>query len=109
MAHQENCVRQPTPTGKRVAVALHRLASGNSYNSVGEMFGISRATVYKFSSIFIDEMLALKDAFIKLPRSEAATLKAIGTFKYNTMLPNVVGCIDGTHVEICKKQRAKFL
>ena len=68
MAPKTNCVRAPVPLTKRVAVALNWLATGNSYYSVGQAFGVSKPAVSKFAKIFIRVMYSIKNQYIKFPK-----------------------------------------
>ena len=102
MAPKTNCVRAPVPLTKRVAVALNWLATGNSYYSVGQVFGVSKPAVIKFTKIFIRAMYTIKNQYIKFPKSVAEIEKCIATFDGKTDLPHVVGSNDGTHIEIIK-------
>ena len=104
MQPSKNYVRQPVIVEKRVAIALLWLATGNSFQSVGSMFGVHKATVQKFVNLFIDGILLLKNDFITFPRNGPELLKSIKTFLHKTKLPHVAGAIDGTHVEISKPQ-----
>ena len=104
MQPSKNYVRQPVIVEKRVAIALFWLATGNSFQSVGSMFGVHKATVQKFVNLFIDGILLLKNDFITFPRNGPELLKSIKTFLHKTKLPLVAGAIDGTHVEISKPQ-----
>ena len=42
---------EPVSTEKRVAIVLNWLSSGCSYNQVGQIFGVHKATVIKFVNI----------------------------------------------------------
>ena len=44
MAKKDTRLRQSIPVQKRVAVALWRLATGDTYRSTGLQFGIGRCT-----------------------------------------------------------------
>ena len=64
MSPEQNYVREPVSLEKRVAISLNWLATGNSYNSVGETFGVSKAAVIKFAKLFIKGMFPLRNNFI---------------------------------------------
>ena len=102
MASKTNCFRTPVPLTKRGAVSLNWLATGNSYYSVGQPFGVSKPAVIKFTKIFIRAMYLIKNQYIKFPKSVAEIEKCIATFEGKTDLPHVVSSIDGTHLEIIK-------
>ena len=39
-------VREPIETNKRVAIAVYKLSSAAEYRTVGNMFGVSTASVH---------------------------------------------------------------
>ena len=60
LAPKPNFVRKPVSLEKRVAVGLNWLATGNSYHSVGQAFGVSKPAVVKFVRLFIRAMYSKK-------------------------------------------------
>ena len=64
-----------------------RLATGNSYRSISKVFGIGLTSVAKIVYEFCESIFEEARQFI---------------FSYftQTVLPQVVGVIDGTHVEV---------
>ena len=99
-----NHVRAPVFLEKRVAIVLNWLATGNSYNSVGEAFGVHKATVIRFVNMFMKGMLPLRNEFMKFPKTLSEYEHCINSFSEKTNLPNVMGTIDGTHVQIVKPE-----
>ena len=101
-----NCLRPPIPLEKRLAVSLNWLATGNSYQSVGQAFGVSKPAVIKFVKQFINGMCALRAQYIKFPKTISEIENCVASFHEKTNLPNVVGAVDGTHVDIIKPEGA---
>eukprot|EP00794_Sanderia_malayensis_P009556 gene9556-10543_t len=93
-------MRDTIPVPKRVAVALWWLANGGSYRSVGQTFGISRSIVCRITKDFVGVMVLLRDRYIRWPRSLEECTKCIKTFENLSPLPNILGAVDGTHIEI---------
>ena len=58
MSPAPNPVRAPVFLEKRVAIVLNWIATGNSYNSIGESFGVHKSTVIKCVKNFLRGMLA---------------------------------------------------
>ena len=85
---------------KRVAVALWRLATGNSYRSTGLVFGVGRCTAMNLKDEFCLALLKSANDFIKFPKGEAETRRAIQAFQEISCFPQVVGAIDGSHIPI---------
>ena len=94
--------KQAIPLPKRVAVGLYWLANGGSQKTAGVPFGVSRSASREIITDFVDGLFELRNHFIKFPVTEEDYIKVIKSFERKTLLPNAVGAIDGTHVEIAK-------
>ena len=97
---EDTRLRKAVPVHKRVAVALWRFGSGNSYRTTGITFGIGKSTVIKICHEVARALIQKKDDFIKFPSDEEELSLAIRRMKSIAGLPNVVGAIDGSHVQI---------
>ena len=102
LAKQDTQLRRAIPIEKRVAIAIWRLSTGNSFRSVAKTFAVAKSTAVKISREFCTEIARLSPQFIKFPSSRRENAQAIEKFKlcYEPKLPQVVGAIDGTHVKI---------
>ena len=87
---------------KRVAIAVWRLSTGNSYRTVSKVFGVSKSVSVGILKAFCVEVMRIADRFISFPRNGPQTAMEIQKFKVftGTILPQIVGAIDGMHVEI---------
>ena len=85
---------------KRVAMAIWRLSTGNS--TVSKVFGVAKSTVVKIVHDLRTELCRISSQFIKFPKNSIETACEIQKFKVLTacVIPQVVGVIDGTHIEI---------
>ena len=97
---EDTRLRKAIPVHKRVAIALWRYGCGNSYRTTGITFGIGKSTVIKICDEFTRALIQKKDNFIKFPSDEEELNLAIRRMKSIAGLPNVVGALDGSHVEI---------
>ena len=97
---EDKRLRKAIPVHKRVAIALWRYGCGNSYRTTGITFGIGKSTVIKICDEFTRALIQKKDDFIKFPSDEEELNLAIRKMKSIAGLPNVVGALDGSHVEI---------
>ncbi|XP_040954614.1 protein ANTAGONIST OF LIKE HETEROCHROMATIN PROTEIN 1 isoform X2 [Gossypium hirsutum] len=82
---------------KQVAIALRRLASGESQVSVGASFGVGQSTVSQVTWRFIEALEERAKHHLKWPNSdrmEQIKLKFEALFG----LPNCCGAIDSTHI-----------
>ena len=102
MSKQNTVFREAIAIQKRVAIAIWRVATGNSYRTISRVFGVSRSSI---SNILIECCTALciiAPQFIKFPSNEIETATMIDLFRLTTngVIPQVVGCIDSTHCKI---------
>ncbi|XP_068635611.1 protein ANTAGONIST OF LIKE HETEROCHROMATIN PROTEIN 1 isoform X1 [Aristolochia californica] len=82
---------------KQVAIALRRLASGESQVSVGWAFGVGQSTVSQMTWRFIESMEERAKHHLKWPHAERLEeIKA--SFETTHGLPNCCGAIDATHI-----------
>ena len=102
MSKKDTTFRRAVAVEKRVAVAIWRLSTGNSYRTASKVFGIAKSTVIKVTIEFVQAILQFTDQFIQFPQTELETSISIEKFKeiFECELPQVVGAIDATHVEI---------
>ena len=78
---QDTRFREAVPIEKRVAIALRRLATGNSYRSVSKTFAVGKSTALNITKSFCAAISHLSKYFVKFPRTLSGTAKAIATFK----------------------------
>ncbi|XP_011621665.1 protein ANTAGONIST OF LIKE HETEROCHROMATIN PROTEIN 1 isoform X2 [Amborella trichopoda] len=82
---------------KQVAIAMRRLASGESQVSVGEAFGVGQSTVSQVTWRFIESMEVRACHHLSWPGpTEMEEIKA--GFEANLGFPNCCGAIDATHI-----------
>ncbi|XP_062022444.1 protein ANTAGONIST OF LIKE HETEROCHROMATIN PROTEIN 1 [Rosa rugosa] len=82
---------------KQVAIAMRRLASGESQVSVGAAFGVGQSTVSQVTWRFIEALEERAKHHLKWPdsnRMEEIKSRLEASFG----LPNCCGAIDGTHI-----------
>ena len=102
MERNDTNFRKAIPLEKRVAIALWRLANGNSYRTISKTFGVGKSTSVEITKEFCQTISSRADEFIRFPQSMRETAEAIAKFKddYNCKIPQVVGAIDATHIHI---------
>ncbi|KAI4340207.1 hypothetical protein MLD38_025068 [Melastoma candidum] len=82
---------------KQVAIALRRLASGESQVSVGESFGVGQSTVSQVTWRFIEALEERGRHHLKWP--DGKRMQEIKEkFEASCGLPNCCGVIDATHI-----------
>ncbi|XP_021612739.1 protein ANTAGONIST OF LIKE HETEROCHROMATIN PROTEIN 1 [Manihot esculenta] len=82
---------------KQVAIALRRLASGESQVSVGAAFGVGQSTVSQVTWRFIEALEERAKHHLKWP--DSSRIESIKSkFEELFGLPNCCGAIDATHI-----------
>ena len=66
---------------KRVAIALWRLLTGNSFRTVAKTFAVGKSTATQITTEFCSKMLRLAPRYIHFPRSRRETAEAFEQFK----------------------------
>ena len=84
---------------KQVAIAIRRLATGNSLLSIGELFGIGKSTVTEVTTRFIKSLNLRGQHHLTWPVGEQLKKVKAG-FESKWRIPQVCGAIDVTHVEV---------
>ena len=97
---QHTRMRVPISVEERVGLALWRLATGNSYRSCGLQFGYGKSTAKCICSEFERALLRRKDQFIKFPLTRQEITEKVDEFEEMYGIPQIVGAIDGCHIEI---------
>lgn len=100
LVRQNTILRQAISVEKRVAVALWRLATGNSYKTVGLTFGIGRCTAMNVKDEFCTALLRRANDFMKFPKTEAETRQSIQEFLDISRFPRIVSALDESHIPI---------
>ena len=102
MQRQDTQLRSAIPIQKRVAIVVWRLAIGDSYRAIGTVFGVGKSTAIGITLEFCRVLEGLAPNFIAFPQTRDETMIAIASFKesVNCRVPQAVGAIDGTHIEI---------
>ena len=80
LTKRDTRLRQCIHVNKRVAVALWRLATGDTYRSTGLQFGIGRCTAMLITHDFCEAIAKRATEFIKFPVTEQEVLQSIRLF-----------------------------
>ncbi|XP_061170415.1 putative nuclease HARBI1 [Saccostrea echinata] len=83
----------------QVMITLRYLASGSFLQVVGDTLGFDKSTVSRTVKRVTEALVARADTFIKWPDATAKSTIKTGFYRM-AGFPNVIGCIDGTHVRI---------
>ena len=85
------------PATTKILCSLHYFASGSFQQTIGDLVNIHQSTISRSLNQFLDEGISLVPKLLKWPDDSENTKRF---FYEKHRIPNVVGCIDGTHVQI---------
>ena len=87
---------------KRTAIAIWRLATGNSFRSIAKAFAVGISTAVTICKEFCGELKRRSSEYLRFPATRRENAEAILKFKadVNCKIPQAVGAIDGTHIPI---------
>lgn len=91
--------RKRRPLQDIVLMIVWLLATPDSFRSVALRFGVNPGTLYYFYVYIIEALTELAATFITWPTA-AERRNIRDTFARATGFPGVIGCIDGTHINI---------
>ena len=94
--------RKVVPNEEHVVIGLWRLSTRNSILTISKVFGIGKSAVIKLVNELFSELIRMSPEFIKFLKTTSETGVKIRTFCDFTgcKIPQVVGEIDGTYIEI---------
>ena len=91
---------------RRVAIALWRLAGCESYREIAAHFDVGKSTCVTITREFCQALNRLSGRLIKFPSNCRETARAIARFQDACSIPQALGVIGGTHIEITTPQNA---
>lgn len=93
--------REPVSVEKQVGLCLFRLASSCEYRVVGKIFGLHTSTVQKHFYRVVNAInKKLLRKVIYMPQEAEADKISKSFEKMTGGIPQIIGCIDGTHIPI---------
>lgn len=96
--------RERRPLQDIILMVLWIMATPDTFRSVSMRFGVNPGTLYYFYSYIIQTLRELAAQYITWPsQQERDTIKNV--FLRVSGFPNIVSCIDGTHVFVTKPVR----
>jgi len=100
LERQDTEMRKAVTVRRKVALFLYYLASTDSYRSLGNLFGLSRAFVCICLRQVSEAILKkLKPKYISFPKGDEL-VQVIAHYKERWGFPMCAGAIDGTHIAI---------
>ncbi|XP_061193223.1 putative nuclease HARBI1 [Saccostrea echinata] len=85
---------------QQILMALRFYASGSFLQVIGDTIGFEKSTVSKTVKDVTNAIADKAGQFIKWPVTQSARATIKTAFYQQARFPNVIGCIDGTHVRI---------
>lgn len=91
---------QPLSTKLQLCIALHWMGTGGQYHAVSDMHGVSKASVCRVVHRVVREINStVFPRYIKWPNN---IMDIVNRFYNIAQFPNVIGCVDGTLINIEK-------
>src|SRR6218665_448189 len=87
-------------------LALRFYATGAFQSVAAELVGVSQQTAGRTVSRVTKAILRLMPKWVKLPCQEEADVTKTKFYQMGGF-PNVIGCVDGTHVRIISSNRKR--
>lgn len=116
-AIRESVERQPGARGpepmeceRSLAICLLHLAHGYTYHTVCTNLrnGLCEATVGRTVRLVTRAIVLNLKHLIHFPRTEAGRSAIASVFELRSLIPNILGAIDGTHVRVSPKRREQL-
>ena len=85
---------------QQVMIALRFYASGAQMQVVGDTMGLDKSTVSRVIEDVTNALVDRKDQYIRWPVNVQRLNEIKAGFYQKAHFPNVIGCVDGTHVRI---------
>ena len=95
---KDTVMRKAIPVEKRLGIGLWFLARGSDFNTIGQLFGVSKAAVCITVKEVCSALVQLLPSIINIP-SGAALKDVIKGFD-DLGFPSCAGAVDGTHIPI---------
>lgn len=101
----KNCVtpgRPPNAPLDSLLLTLWTLANQESFRGIADRFGVSKGNAHNICINTCQLICNLRNQYIVWPREEdlAMYVQKFDHLRNNATFPNVIGCVDGTHIEI---------
>lgn len=87
------------PPAIQIMIALRFYASGSFQEIIGDIFGVSKATVCRVVHRVSAAIAATMNHHVKFDQQAGANVTKAKFFAMS-MFPGIIGCIDCTHVKI---------
>jgi hypothetical protein len=91
--------RYVTPQVK-VMTALRYLASNSHQLGIADCFKLQQSSISRYVNLCVDEWAKHISKFVYFPTNEAVLRQNQQQFYKLASMPEIIGCIDGTHVSV---------
>ena len=92
--------RVSVPVQERIAISLHRLGSGDGLQTIGDLYGVHKNTLYIIVREFCRAVRKyLQPIFVQTP-SESQFRGLASKFEKLHGIPYIIGAIDGSHIHV---------
>lgn len=95
-----NNKNHPISKTNQVLICLRYFAIASFQINIGDLFAVSQPTVSRIVAKISSAIAGLLPQFITMPANEDQLLHAVQSFYNIAGFPNVIGCIDCTHIRL---------
>ncbi|KAK5648074.1 hypothetical protein RI129_002966 [Pyrocoelia pectoralis] len=88
---------------KAFLIALWYLSNDETFREVSDRFNVTLSSVHRSLNRVLQFLLSLKTVVIRWPTDKEMSV-ITEAFRLKKGIENVIGCIDGSHIEISKPQ-----
>ena len=100
IAKEDTRMRDAVPVPKRIAIALWRFATGDTFRSCGLQFGCGKSTAIVIADQVCRALIRLSPSIIRFPSTRNEYQEKMNAFEEIAGFPQVVGAVDDTHIAL---------
>lgn len=83
-------------------IGLKYLATGDSFSTLHDLFRVGFGTISRSVEEFVDAVYELRNDYIRFPQTPQELARSASKFSNLAGFRNVIGCVDGTLLPICR-------
>lgn len=92
----------------QILIALRFLATGHFFEVIGDTFGVCKSTVSRVVHNVVSLLCNMQEEVIVFPTHPEDIQDSMNGFMDIGGFPNVVGCVDGTHIRILRPHQEEY-
>ncbi|XP_018566981.1 putative nuclease HARBI1 [Anoplophora glabripennis] len=90
------------PIKDAILLTIWTLANQESFRGIADRFGVSRSQAWRIVLLVVKKLYDNADKFISWLQGDKAlaTIEEFKNLRQGYVFPNVIGCVDGSHINI---------